>query len=269
MVPNVPVTFLLGDTTWTPGNAEKSAFEGRMVSLTWGLAHSSDWIAAWVMKQFNPPSVIDIMHKMGFTSHLTPVPSLVLGTSDVTLYEVVGAYSAFANKGIYTKPNFVTRIEDKSGNVLATFTPEKVEAISEQTAYLMLNMLECAVNYGTGYAIRGTYNFKNPIAGKTGTTQHHSDGWFTGVTPNLVTCVWVGAEDRSIHFGELGLGAGGHMALPIWAYYMQKVYADKSLHISQADFEAPAGFNYNLSCPDTDVKDLNDDDLKNIENEGY
>jgi penicillin-binding protein 1A len=261
LVPNVPITFLLGDTVWTPRNSGPSGFEGKMVSLKWGLAHSVNWISAWVMKQFNPPSVIDIMHKLGFTSYLAPVPSLVLGTSDVTLYEVVGAYAAYANKGIFTKPIFVTRIEDKNGNVLATFSPEHTEALSEQTAYLMINMMEGVINHGTGYAIRGTYNFKNQIAGKTGTTQNHSDGWFMGVTPNLVSGCWVGAEDRSIHFAELGYGAGGHMALPIWALYMKKVYADKSLHISQKDFDAPLDFNYSLDCPDTKTNDSNNNNV--------
>ncbi len=266
-VPNVPVTFLLGDTVWTPGNAEKSYFDGKMVTLKWGLTHSSDWIAAWVMKQFNPPSVIDIMRKMGFTSYLAPYPSLILGTSDVSLFEVVGSYSTFANKGIFTQPIFVTRIEDKNGNLLASFTPEKTEAISENTAYLMINLMEEVVNRGTAYNLRGKYKFTNPIAGKTGTTQKHSDGWFIGITPDLVSGAWVGAEDRSIHFDNLALGSGSNMALPIWALYMQKVYADRSLKINMGDFKAPAEFNVDLKCSDIDEMELNDKDIKMMEEE--
>jgi len=266
-VPNVPVTFLLGDTVWTPKNSGRSDYENKYVTLRWGLANSVNYISAWLMQRFNPPSVIDIMKKMGVTSHMTPVPSLILGTSDISLYEMVGAYSTFANKGIFTQPIFVTRIEDKDGNVLAQFTPEKVEAISEQTAYLMLNLLEGVINYGTGYNVRHKFNLTNPIAGKTGTTQKHSDGWFLGITPNLVSGAWVGGEDRSIHFDNLALGSGSSMALPIWALYMQKVYADHSLKISQGDFKAPTDFDVDLNCSDNDEIELKDEDLKKMEGE--
>jgi penicillin-binding protein 1A len=252
LIPNAPVTFLLGDTVWTPKNSGPTGRDGKDVTLRYGLAMSINYISAYLMKEYNPPSVIDIMHKMGFTSHLTPVPSLILGTSDVTLYEMVGAYSTYANKGIYTKPIFVTRIEDKNGNLLSTFTPEKMEAISEQTAYLMLNLMEGVVNMGTAYKLRGKYKFTTPIAGKTGTTQNHSDGWFIGVTPSLVSGAWVGGEDRAIHFNNLALGAGGNMALPIWALYMQKVFGDPSLKVSKGNFDAPKGFYYNLNCNDKD-----------------
>ena len=243
LVPNVPVTFLLGDTTWTPKNAGVTGTEGKMITLRFGLAHSINFISAYLMKEYNPPSVIDIMRKMGFTSYLAPVPSLILGTSDVTLYEMVGAYAAFANKGIFIDPMFVTRIEDKNGNVLATFTPEKTEAISEQTAGLMINLMEGVVNYGTAYNLRGQYKFTSPMAGKTGTTQNHSDGWFIGITPDLVSGAWVGGEDRSIHFDNLALGSGSHMALPIWALYMQKVFGDKQFKkLLKAQFDIPSGY---------------------------
>ena len=268
-VPNVAITFLLGDTVWTPKNSGRRDYEGKMVTLKWGLANSVNYISAWVMKQFNPPSVIDIMRKMGITSHIAAVPSLVLGTSDISLYEMVGAYSTYANKGIYTQPIFVTKIMDKNGNVISKFTPEKVEAISEQTAFLMLNLMEGVVNAGTGIWLRLKYKFTNPIAGKTGTTQNHSDGWFIGLTPNLVSGVWVGAEDRAVHFDNIEMGQGASMALPIWAFYMQKVYSDNSLKISKKDFEAPADFNYNLNCSDTDEKEIDVNDLKLIEGEGY
>ena len=268
-VPNVPVTFLLGDTVWTPKNSGRSSYEGKMVTLKWGLANSVNFISAWVMKQFNPPSVIEVMRKMGFTSYLAPYPSLVLGTSDVSLYEMVGAYSAFANKGFFVKPILITRIEDKNGNILSTFVPEKVEAISEQTAYLMLNLMQGVVNSGTACRLRFNYQLLNPIAGKTGTTQNHSDGWFMGVTPDLVSGVWVGAEDRAVHFDDIALGQGANMALPIWAIYMKKVYADKKLKVSQGEFEKPDNFDYNINCSDTDEKVLNIEDMNMIEGEGY
>jgi penicillin-binding protein 1A len=167
------------------------------------------------------------------------VPSLALGSSDVSLYEMVGAFNTFANKGVYIKPIMVTRIEDKYGNVIESFVSAKQEAMSEETAYLMLDLMKGVVQSGTGIRLRTKYGFTNPIAGKTGTTQNQSDGWFMGITPDITTGVWVGAEDRSVHFRSLGLGAGANTALPIWAYYMQKVYADKSLQFSMGDFEKP------------------------------
>lgn len=267
-VPNVPVTFIVGDTIWSPRNSGRPDYEGKMVTLKWGLANSVNYISAWIMKQFNPPSVIEIMRKMGFTSYLAPYPSLVLGTSEVTLYEMTGAYACYANKGIYIKPLLVTKIVDKTGNVVASFVPEKTEAISEQTAYLMLSMMEGVVNAGTAVRLRYMYKFTNPIAGKTGTTQNHSDGWFIGITPDLVSGVWVGAEDRAIHFESLELGQGANMALPIWAIYMKKVYADKSLLISDGPFTAPRDFPYSINCPDVDKK-LDENDIRKIEEGEY
>jgi len=265
-VPNVPVTFMLGDTVWTPKNSGRSDYEGKLVTLKWGLANSVNYISAWLMKQFNPQSVIELMRKMGFTSYIAPYPSLVLGTSEVTLYEMTGAYTTYANKGVYIRPLFVTKIVDKTGNIISTFIPEKNEAISEQTAYLMINLMEGVVNSGTAIRLRYMYKFTNPIAGKTGTTQNHSDGWFIGVTPDLVTGVWVGAEDRSIHFDNIEKGQGANMALPIWAIFMKKVYNDKKLNISQGDFSAPDGINIQLNCSDTE-KELNETDIKMIESE--
>lgn len=252
-VPDVPTTFQLGDTTWTPKNSGNDKYVGQMVTLKWGLANSINYISAWVMKQFNPPSVIEVAHKMGITSYLDPVPSLVLGTSDISLYEMVDAYCTFANKGIHTEPIMVTKIADKNGNVLATFQPQSAEAISEQTAYLMLNMMEGVVNGGTGARLRGRrFGFTNVMAGKTGTTQNHSDGWYIGITPDLVSGVWVGGEDRGTHFDEMYLGQGANMALPIWGLFMQKVYRDPSLKISKGDFERPANFSVVMNCDQYD-----------------
>ncbi|MGI8893089.1 MAG: penicillin-binding protein 1A [Bacteroidia bacterium] len=238
-VPNIPVTFVneLGQS-WTPKNSDNEY--GGMYTLKEALAKSINTITAYLMKQFGPQAVIDIARKMGITSHMDPFPSLALGTPDLSVYEMVGAYSTFANKGVYTEPIYITRIEDKNGIVLREFLPKKVEAISEETAYLMLNLLEGGVQFGTGARIRFRYKLNNAIAGKTGTTQNNSDGWFIGITPELVSGVWVGAEDRAVRFRSTSLGQGANMALPIWGLYMQKVYADKTLNVSQAEFEKPS-----------------------------
>jgi penicillin-binding protein 1A len=242
-VPNVPVTFDMPDgTKWTPKNAgsAKQEHEGEMITLKWALANSINYISAYLMKRYSPYAVVKIARKMGMKSDLPPVYSLCLGTADLSVYEMTGAYSTFANKGVYVEPIFITRIEDKNGNVLETFSPKTEEAISEETAYLMIMLMKGVVEAGTGTSIRYKYKLTNPIAGKTGTTQNNSDGWFMGVTPYLVTGVWVGCEDRSIHFRSTAQGQGAHMALPIWATYMQKVYADKSLGVKKDDFEKPA-----------------------------
>jgi len=253
-VANVPTTFYLGDTVWTPKNSGLKDLEGKMITLKCGMANSINYISAWIMKQFNPPSVIDLMRKMGITSYLAPYPSLVLGTSDISLYEMVGAYASYANKGVYTRPVVITRIVDRSGTVLYTNQNWQVEAISEQTAYLMLKMMEAVVKHGTALRLRHEpYNMMMPIGGKTGTTQNHSDGWFMGITKDLVGGVWVGGEDRSIHFDNLGLGQGANMALPIWALFMQKCYADKTLKLSQDEFDVPDNFNYDIECKEDHV----------------
>jgi penicillin-binding protein 1A len=183
--------------------------------------------------------VIKIARKMGVTSPITAVPSIALGTPDLTLYEMVGAMNTFAAKGVYIEPLFVTRIEDKNGNELARFMPRQEEAMSEETAYLMLQLMKGVVESGTGVRLRYRYGITNPVAGKTGTTQNNSDGWFMGITPDLVTGVWVGGEDRSVRFRTITLGQGANMALPIWALYMKRVYNDKKLEVSQGDFEPP------------------------------
>ncbi len=247
-VANVPITFIVNDTTWTPKNSGRADMIGKKVTLKWGLANSANYISAWVMDQFNPYAVIDIIKKMGVKSHIDPVYSLFLGTSEITLYEMTAAFNTFVNKGIYISPVFVTRIEDKNGNVLATFNPRKIEAISEETAYLMINLLEGVVNSGTAIRLRSQYEFRNEIAGKTGTTQKHSDGWYIGVTPELVTGIWVGAEDRSVHFKRIGMGQGARMAMPIWAEYMKSIYNDKYLNFTLKDFEKPKNFTIELDC---------------------
>ena len=238
-IANVQYSVDLPDgTVWSPQNTSKKR-RGEEVTLKWALANSNNWISAFLIKRYPPQSVIAMARKMGVTADLDPVPSLALGSSDISLYEMVGAFNTFANKGVYIKPIMVTRIEDKYGNVIETFVSSKQEAMSEETAYLMLDLMKGVVQSGTGINLRLKYKLENPIAGKTGTTQNQSDGWFMGITPDITTGVWVGAEDRSVHFRTLGLGAGAFTALPIWALYMQKVLADRSLHISKGDFEMP------------------------------
>lgn len=253
-VPYVSQQFQLPDgTIWEPKDAEQdNENEGRLVTLKWGLAQSRNKISAWVMKQFTPQAVAEVMKRMGIYSPIDPVPSLFLGTSDISLYEMVGAFNTYGNQGVFVKPYFVTRIEDRYGNVLATFQPERHDAIDEQTAYLMLNLLQGVINEGTGIRLRyreGYGQFKMPIAGKTGTTQNHSDGWFIGVTPKLSAGVWTGADLRSIHFRTISSGQGANMALPIWGYFMKKVLADKSLGITEdMEFTRPENFSINLDC---------------------
>ena len=238
-VPNISYSIQLPDGKfWEPKDSGKSKF-GEEVTLRWALAHSNNRISAYLMKRFGPEATIQMARRMGVTSDIPAVPSICLGVCDLTLYEMVGAMSTFANKGVYVKPIFITKIEDKNGNIIETFKAEQHEALDEVTAYKMIELMKGVVYEGTGVRLRYKYGFRNPIAGKTGTTQNQSDGWFMGITPDLTTGIWTGAEDRSVHFKTITLGQGSNMALPIWALYMQKVYADPTLHISQGDFQKP------------------------------
>jgi penicillin-binding protein 1A len=258
-VPYVSQQFQQPDgTIYEPRDAEvDEELDGQMVTLKWGLANSKNRISAWVLKQFSPEAVVEMMKRLGVYSPIDPVNSMFLGTSDVTLYEMVGAFNAYANLGVFVKPYFVTRIEDRYGNVIASFLPERHEAIDEQTAYLMLNLLQAVINEGTGVRLRGPRvyaQFKMPIAGKTGTTQNHSDGWFIGVTPALSAGVWTGADLRSIHFRTISSGQGANMALPIWGYFYKKVLADSTLGITEdMTFKSPQYFNIDLNCDDSET----------------
>jgi len=256
-VPYVNQQFVQPDgSIYEPKDSERDdEMEGKMVTLKWGLANSKNRISAWVMKQFSPEAVVEVMKRLGVVSYIDPVNSLFLGTSDVTLYEMVGAFNTYNNLGVYVKPYFVTRIEDRYGNVIASFLPERREAIDEQTAYLMLNLLQAVINEGTGGRLRGPREygqFRMPIAGKTGTTQNHSDGWFIGATPVLTAGVWTGADLRSIHFRSLQSGQGANLALPVWGWFYKKVLADSTLGITEdMQFRAPQHFNIDLNCDDT------------------
>ena len=238
-IPNIPYNIQLEDGRfWSPRNSG-GKHVNEEVTLKWALAQSNNWISAYLMNRFGPQAVITMARRMGVESHIEPVPSICLGVCDLKLIEMVGAMSTFANQGVYIKPMVITRIEDKNGNVIERFTAEESEAMSEVTAYKMVELMKGVVQSGTGIRLRSKYKLNNPIAGKTGTTQKNSDGWFMGITPDLTTGVWVGAEDRNVHFRTTEMGQGSHTALPIWALYMQRVYADPSLHISKGDFPKP------------------------------
>lgn len=247
-VPNVRVTIIGEDgTPWSPENSDGKY--GGMLSLKEALAESVNSISAYLIKQFGPQPVVQIAQDMGITSQLDPYPSICLGTPDITVYELTGAYATFTNKGVWTEPVFISRIEDKNGVVLQDFVPKKKEALNEETAYVTLSLLKGVVEYGTGMRLRFRYGLSNPIAGKTGTTQNQSDGWFMGLTPELVTGVWVGCEDRAVHFRTTALGQGANTALPIWGLYMKKVYADPTINLSTGDFEKPeAPLKTELDC---------------------
>lgn len=253
LVPNTEHSFTLFDgSTWTAKNSGETKMDGKMVTLKWGLANSVNQISAWVMKQFNPQAMADMMHKLGITSPIDAVPSMFLGTSDVSVYEMVGAYGTYGNHGVYTKPYCVSRIEDRNGNVLARFSPESHDAIDAKTAYLMINLMEAVVNQGTSARLRRDVAYGNitaDVAGKTGTTQNQSDGWFMGITPELVTGVWTGGDLRSIHFEGLSAGQGASMALPIYGYFMNSLYRDSKLGYTQSTlFEVPPGFIVDTDC---------------------
>ncbi len=248
---NQQQTFFVNDTLYTPHSNSNKKDLNQWKTLKWGLATSENNISAWLVKQYNPQPIADIAHKMGITSYIDPVPSMIYGTSDMSVAEMVSSYATFANKGMHTKPVYITRIEDKNGNVLAEFQPERIESINEQTAYLMLNLLEGVTNFGTAVRLRYRYKFTAQIAAKTGTTQNHSDGWMIGIAPKLVAGAWVGAEDRSVHFDYMSMGQGATMALPIYAEFMKRVYEDKSLGITQNDvFEMPPGMAPIPNCSD-------------------
>lgn len=224
---------------WEPRNANKKLI-GEMVSVQWGLQNSDNWVTAWLMSQLSPYTFVRLLHSFGLKNEMDPVISICLGTPDVSVGEMVSAYTTFANKGIRVEPLYVTRIEDMSGNTIVNFNPQMSEVLTEDASYKMLHMLKNVIDGGTGSRVRFRYGIKAPMGGKTGTTQNNSDGWFMGFTPSLVSGVWVGGEDRSIHFDRMSEGQGASMALPIYGLYMQKVFADKTLGYSQdEDFEIP------------------------------
>ena len=248
---------------WCPKNSNgKYSLKNR--TLKNALANSVNTITARLIDQVGPGSVVEIAKNMGFTKEILEVPSIALGTVDFNVYEMVGAYGTFANQGVYVKPVMITRIEDKNGTVLYEYVPKTKDVLSKDVAYTMINLMEGVTEYGSGGRLRHTfakkqsvykeivtgypYEFDNPIAGKTGTTQNQSDGWFMGMVPNLVTGVWVGGDNRSIHFKSTAYGQGASMALPIWALYMKANYENEELGISMEAFEEPEDLSINVDC---------------------
>lgn len=252
--------------SWCPKNSG-GKYSGKNVTLKYALANSINTVTAQLIDKVGPRAVSSLVKRLGVRNEVPSVPSIALGTPDIKLHDLVAAYSAFANQGVYVEPTFITRIEDRTGTVLYQAVPETHDVFNKEIAYAMISLLKGVTDSGSGIRLRHNwmqdnpvyqevvtgypYEFKNPIAGKTGTTQNQSDGWFMGMVPNLVTGVWVGAEDRSVHFDNITYGQGATMALPIWANYMRKNYQD-SLGISLEDFEKPAQMPFNLDCLESD-----------------
>lgn len=264
-VPNVSDSFVIDKgngeyEVWKPKTTDRKEYIGEIVTLEWGLAKSSNNISVYLMKQFGPHAMVEMMRKMGIGSFLDAVPSLCLGSANLSLYEMVAAYNTFPSKGVYVRPMFVTRIENNEGNVLAQFSTKKQEAISDNTAYLMANLMQGVVNSGTAYALRSRFGFEGEIAGKTGTTNNNADGWFIGYTPELTAGAWTGFENEQIHFQYIGNGGGSASALPIWGLFMQKVTKDPSLakYYDKVAFDRPVGYNIDLSSTGDEASSSNE-----------
>lgn len=238
-VPNEPVTIEVpGSKPWTPRSSPSSTLPGS-ITLQTALAYSQNYVTAYMMKQVGPTAVSTLTKKMGITTSVPEYPSIALGVFDASVYDMVGAYSVFANKGVWTEPTYITRIEDKNGVVLYSKTPQVKVVMNEEVAYVMTRMLEGVVKNGSGSRLGWKYGIRTPVGGKTGTTQNNSDGWFMAITPQLVAGVWTGCEDRAFHFISTREGEGANTALPIFAGFMKRVYANPDLRISKNDFEAP------------------------------
>ena len=255
-----------GQPAWCPDNSDGNKGTGKMVTLRYALAGSINYVTAWVMKQFGPDAVISLVRRLGITAPIEAVPSICLGTPDISVYEMVAANATFANKGTYIQPTFITRIEDKNGKVLEEFFPTTDEVFSEEKAYAMIQLMRGVVDFGTGTRLRFRYNLRNEIAGKTGTTQNNADGWFMGLTPELVAGCWVGGEERSVHFNSTNEGQGASMALPIWGKFFQKIYADPGLKMTKSGFVKPANMgDVELDCSKYDQESMKDIPIEDLD----
>lgn len=266
---NMPVTIEYEGQVWSPRNSDRNI--GGEYTLRKGLALSMNTITAQVMKQVGPRAVAEYAYRMGITSKLDVVPSLALGTTDLSVYELTSAYATYADAGRWHEPLFVARIEDKFGNVLEEFVGNSREALSEQTAYLMVDMLRGVVNEGTAGALRWKYNIPQGVdmGGKTGTTQNHADGWFVGITPQFAAGVWVGASDRSVRFRDLRYGQGGYMAMPIWGRFAQLVYEDTQLALPKTFFTRPPNMTVEIDCKKYRALQGSQDDTTNTAPQGF
>ena len=248
MVLNEPITIMTSSGPWSPRNASSRRI-GEMVTLRWGLKESNNWISARLMSQFTPEALVKLMHSFGIKGKIDPVVSLALGPVEVSVAEMVDAYTAFPSRGIRVDPLYVSHIEDANGNIIGSFTPRMEEIFSEETAFKMIYMMRSVIDDGTGSRVRRDYGLTMPMGGKTGTTNNNSDGWFMGYTPKLVSGVWVGGEERSIRFDSMAQGQGAAMALPIWANYMKKVLADKQLGYKVTDdFKVSSEWSSEAGC---------------------
>lgn len=266
-ITDVPVTFEDFDN-WTPENSD-GKYTGLKFTLKQCLEESKNTCSAYLIKQVGAAEVIKLARRLGITSHIDPYPSICLGTPDISAMEMAGSYTAFANKGLYTQPIYFTSITDKNGNEIYSNVPISTEAMSEEKAYIMVEMLRSVVNRGTGTRIRFTYKLQADIGGKTGTTQNQSDGWFMGITPELVGAVWTGGEDRFIRFRSIKYGQGAHMALPIWGEFFKRLYADKELGYTQdTKFEAPEGkLSVEMDCSKYETEDDTDNTTPTFDQE--
>jgi len=257
MVPNLPVTFQLPEGgTWTPRNSSDYK-EGMMLPLNEALAASLNYVSAYLMKQFGPQAVIQLIRNMGVTSDIPAVPSICLGACEMSLYEQVGAINCFPNQGVYVEPTFVTRICDNNGSTIYKYVPKTNEAMDQITAFKTAKLMQGVVDHGTGARLRGQYKLTFPLAGKTGTTDNHSDGWFVGYTPVLTAGVWVGCEDRAAHFRTIALGQGARTAMPVFALFMQKCYEDPMLPYHKIISEGDNYPGYNFTIPAAYTGDSN------------
>jgi len=276
-LPRTPITIAAekfgNPKAWTTRNSD-GRYDG-FQTLKAALANSTNTITARLMNEIGPQPVVEMAEKLGVEQDIDPVPAIALGTPDISVYEMVAAYSTFANKGVYNKPVLVTRIEDKNGTILYQFQPESRDVLSEEVAYVAVNLMEGVVQSGSGQRLRDNwrvnqtftkemltgypYELTNPIAGKTGTTQNQSDGWFMGMVPNLVTGVWVGGEDRAAHFRTIKYGQGASMALPIWGLYMKACYEDETLSVSKSSFKKPNELSITVNCDEVADEDAKDD----------
>ena len=258
LVPNVQQTYQVGDKTWTPRNGSRARY-GEMVTLKWGLAQSNNWISAYLMSRLNPPAFVRLLHEYGIKNQdIHPSMSLCLGPCDISVMEMVSAYTSFPNRGIRSAPLFVSRIEDNAGNIVGEFSAQVNEVISEESALKMIVLMRGVIDGGTGSRMRFRYNITAPMGGKTGTTNDNSDGWFVGYTPSLAFGAWVGGDERDAHFNSMNYGQGASASLPICAGFLKKVYADASLGYSQSEqFDMPAGFdpcaNTTLDAPAEEI----------------
>ena len=264
---------------WCPKNSG-GKYSGENITLKYALANSINTVTAQLIDKVGPSSVVSVVERLGIQSQIPAVPSIALGTPDIKVFDLVSAYSTFANQGVYIAPSFITRIEDQSGNVIYQPISETKDVFNKDIAYTMISLLKGVTESGSGVRLRHNwmvdnpvynevvtgypYEFKNPIAGKTGTTQNQSDGWFMGMVPNLATGVWVGAEDRSVHFDNITYGQGATMALPIWANYMRKNYTD-SIGVSADDFARPEGLTLNLNCNESILREEKIEDLETFD----